>query len=174
MTDVANVVVTYLELRASADAAARTRETTAAPFMLHRECAPTAASVAAALYAQVGAPWHWTDRLPWAAADWQRAINRDDVELWVARIADAIVGYFELQLERDAVELRYFGLLPEFTGCGLGARLLSAAVERAWALGKDRMTVNTCTLDHPAALAGYLKRGFTVLRTEARGQGFTA
>ena len=174
MTDVANVVVTYLELRASADAVARTRETTAAPFVLHRERAPTAASVAAALYAQVGAPWHWTDRLPWAAADWRRAINRDDVELWVARIADAIVGYFELQVERDAIELRYFGLLPEFTGCGLGARLLSAAVERAWAVGKDRMTVNTCTLDHPAALAGYLKRGFTVLRTEARGQGFTA
>ena len=173
MTDVANVVVTYLELRASADAVARTRETTAAPFVLHRERAPAAATVAAALYAQVGAPWHWTDRLPWAAADWQRAINRDDVELWVARMADAIVGYFELQVERDAVDLRYFGLLPEFTGRGLGPRLLSAAVERARTHGKDRMTVNTCTLDHPAALASYLKRGFTVSRTEIRRQVLT-
>ena len=168
MTDVANVVVTYLELRTSADPGVQTREATSAPFVLRRECAPTAATMAAALYAQVGAPWHWTDRLPWAEADWQRAINRDDVELWVARIADAIVGYFELQVAGDRVELRYFGLLPEYTGRGLGPRLLSAAVARARTHGKDRLTVNTCTLDHPAALAGYLKRGFTVLRTETR------
>jgi hypothetical protein len=28
--------------------------------------------------------------------------------------------------------------------------------------------VNTCTLDHPAALANYLKHGFVVQRTEPR------
>lgn len=170
MTDVANVLVTYLELRASANPSAAPRHATAVPFTLQRERAPAAAGVAAALYAQVGARWHWTDRLPWTGAEWQRAIHRDDVELWVARINDANAGYFELQVDGDAVELRYFGLVPEFTGRGLGARLLSAAIERAWALGKDRMTVNTCTLDHPAALANYLKRGFTVLRTERRQQ----
>jgi ribosomal protein S18 acetylase RimI-like enzyme len=173
MTDAANVVVTYLELRAPAGRSAATRHATAAPFTLHRERPPGAAGVAAALYSRVGGPWHWTDRLPWTEADWQWAIHRNDTELWVARIDDAIVGYFELQLDGDAVELRYFGLVPEFMGRGLGRSLLSAAIERAWALGKDRLTVNTCTLDHPAALANYLKRGFTVLRTATRRQEVT-
>jgi GNAT superfamily N-acetyltransferase len=164
MTDGADVVVTYLDLHVSA----LRPPALVAPLTLHRELPPAAARVAEAMYTQVGAPWHWIDRLQWTDADWQRAVHRDDVELWVARMDGAAVGYFELQIDADAVELRYFGLLPEYTGRGLGGSLLSAAIERAWALGKDRLTVNTCTLDHPAALPNYLRHGFTVLRTEPR------
>src|ERR1019366_2258618 len=131
---------------------------------LQQQQAPMAAPLAFALYLRVGGPWHWTDRLRWTEVDWHAAIHRDDVELWIARMDDEIAGYFELHVEGAAVELKYFGLLPEFTGRGLGGPLLSSAIERAWALGKDRLKVNTCTLDHPAALSNYLKHGFTVLR----------
>ena len=168
MTDLANVVVTYLELRAPARGAGETSRLTPAPFVVHRERSPMAARVALALYRRVGGPWHWTDRLGWTEAQWQTAIDRDDVELHVARIGEEIIGYYELCAGAEAVELSYFGLLPEYTGRGLGPRLLLAAVDRAWALGRDRMTVNTCTLDHPAALATYLGCGFAVVRTEAR------
>jgi GNAT superfamily N-acetyltransferase len=173
MTRVADVVVTYLELHASMPARAGGPDHRAAPFTLHREQAPMAARVAFALYLRVGGPWHWTDRLAWTELEWQAAIHREDVELWLARDADEIVGYFQLQVEGDAVELKYFGLLPEFTGRGIGGRLLSAAIERAWALGRDRITVNTCTLDHPAALPNYLKHGFAVVRTENRQQALS-
>jgi ribosomal protein S18 acetylase RimI-like enzyme len=173
MTDTAKVVVTYLERPAVVAASIATQTATPAPFLLHRETAPAAAGVAALMYARVGTPWQWTDRRRWTPADWERAIHRDDVEVWVARIDDEIAGYFQLQVEADAVELQYFGLVPAFTGRGFGGRLLSAAIARASSLGKDRITVNTCTLDHPAALANYLKHGFTVVRTGKRQQVFS-
>ena len=43
-------------------------------------------------------------------------------------------GYFELERQAHGnVEIVYIGLLPDFVGRGLGARLLAAAIERAWA-----------------------------------------
>jgi ribosomal protein S18 acetylase RimI-like enzyme len=167
-----DVVVTYLEL----DAAVARQATTApsATLSLERVLSHEAANVAARMYRAVGGPWHWTDRLPWSDADWTAAVNRDDVELWVARLDGEIVGYFELQVEADAVELKYFGLIPEFTGRRIGGALLSASIERARELGKPRVTVNTCTLDHPAALANYLKGGFTIVRTETQHRTISA
>ena len=82
-------------------------------------------------------------------------------------VAGAPAGYFELRRDRDGgVEIAYFGLLPEFTGRGLGGHLLTAAVERAWAPGPERVWLHTNTLDHPAALPNYLKRGFTAFHSE--------
>jgi GNAT superfamily N-acetyltransferase len=173
MTKVAETVVSYLELRMPAGVRAGAQDTAEAPIVLHRERAPSAARVALAFYLRVGGPWHWTDRLSWTEAEWDAAIHRDDVELWIAQVDDEVIGYFQLQVDTDAVELKYFGLLPEFTGRGFGRRLLPAAIERAAALGKDRMTVNTCTLDHPAALPNYLKHGFRVVRTETWQQALS-
>ena len=122
----------------------------------------------------VGEPWHWTDRRDWSAAQWAAAVDRDGVELWAARVDRAIAGYFELEVEVDAIELKYFGLMPEFTGRRIGGALLSAAITRARAIGKARLTVNTCTLDHPSALPNYLNRGFVRSRTETQRRSLPA
>jgi GNAT superfamily N-acetyltransferase len=93
---------------------------------------------------------------------------------------NAAAGYFELRQHQDrSVEIAYFGLLPAFIGRGWGKYLLTRAVESAWQLGTDRVWLHTCTLDHPAALSNYLKRGFRPFREEvyrvelvgAAGQG---
>ena len=65
-----------------------------------------------------------------------------------------------------SIEIAYFGLLREFLGRGLGGHLLTQAVQRAWEAGASRVWVHTSTLDHPAALPNYLKRGFKVYKTE--------
>jgi hypothetical protein len=39
-------------------------------------------------------------------------------------------------------------------------------VEEAWSLSPTRVWLHTCTLDHPAALPNYVKRGFSPFRTE--------
>ena len=44
--------------------------------------------------------------------------------------------------------------------------LLTAAVQRAWAINARRVWVHTWSLDHPAALRNYLARGFAVFREE--------
>ena len=71
-------------------------------------------------------------------------------------------GFFLLEDAEDGtVDLAYFGMVPEAIGKGLGAWLLKTAILTAWDRpNTQRLTVNTCTLDHPRALATYQKHGF--------------
>jgi ribosomal protein S18 acetylase RimI-like enzyme len=133
---------------------------------LRRELPPAAVGLAAQLYRLVGRSYHWADRLPWNEAEWRAAIDRPDVELWTAREGETIVGYFELEHRSDAAEIRYFGILPDYHGRGIGGWLLTEAVRRGWQLGVQRVTVNTCTLDGAAALPNYRARGFVVVRED--------
>ena len=64
------------------------------------------------------------------------------------------------QSSPDETFIAYFGLVPEFIGRGLGRFFLDWAVDRAWDLGHARVRVQTCDLDHPAALPNYERAGF--------------
>jgi ribosomal protein S18 acetylase RimI-like enzyme len=119
------------------------------------------------LYTTVGAAYHWVDRLPWTDEEARAYLTDPAISLWVLTAEATVAGYFELKHEGDGnTEIVYFGLLPEFTGRGLGGFLLTEAVERAWAAGARRVWLHTCSLDHPSALQNYLARGFTVFQTE--------
>lgn len=115
------------------------------------------------LYLAVGAEWWWHERVDWSRERWLEWLDRDEHETWVGYLHGTPVGYFELEAQPGGdVQLVYFGLLPTFIGRGLGAELLSAAVERAWDLATERVWVHTCTLDHPSALPNYQARGFRI------------
>jgi GNAT superfamily N-acetyltransferase len=117
------------------------------------------------LYTTVGKNYHWTDRLKWSPADWQAYLESGNLETWVAYVSGTPAGYFELESQPDDnVEIKYFGLFPQFTGQGLGGALLTAAVKRAWAIGARRVWVHTCSLDHPNALPCYQARGFRLFK----------
>jgi GNAT superfamily N-acetyltransferase len=119
------------------------------------------------LYAEVGRTYHWRDRLSWSDEEVRSHLADPDVSLWLLSSGAAPAGYFELRRHQDhSVEVAYFGLLPEFVGRGWGGHLLTLAVRAAWDLGAERVWLHTCTLDHPAALPNYLKRGFRPVREE--------
>ena len=119
------------------------------------------------LYSEVGRRYHWVDRLAWTDEEIAAYLADPAVSLWLLSVREAPAGYFELRRDADGgIEIAYFGLLEQFTGRGLGAHLLTEAVERAWAAGATRVWLHTCSLDHPAALPNYVKRGFTPFRTE--------
>jgi GNAT superfamily N-acetyltransferase len=119
------------------------------------------------LYTEVGAGHHWVDRLPWSSEDIRAYLDDPAVSIWLMSVRGAPAGYFELRRDADAaVEIVYFGLLKEYHGRGLGAHFLTEAVQRAWEAGATRVWLHTNTLDHRAALPNYLKRGFTVYKTE--------
>jgi GNAT superfamily N-acetyltransferase len=119
------------------------------------------------LYTTVGGPWHWRDRLHWDDDTIRRHVGEPSVLLRVLHVEGTPAGYYELNRHADgAVEVKYIGLVPEYIGRGLGGYLVSAAAAEAWALGARRVILDTCTLDGPAALPNYLKRGFTAYRTE--------
>lgn len=113
------------------------------------------------LYSEVGRLYHWIDRLVWTDEEIVAHLAQDSLSLFVLYYEGAPAGYFELSKEEDgSTELAYFGLVQEFLGKGLGKHLLSAAIAQAWQDGASRVWLHTCTLDDPAALPNYLKRGF--------------
>lgn len=119
------------------------------------------------LYVEVGRAHHWVDRLSWSDERVRAHLNDPDVSLWLLSTGGAPAGYFELRRHADrSVEVAYFGLLPEFLGRGWGGHLLTLAVRTAWSLAPERVWLHTCTLDHPAALPNYRKRGFRPVREE--------
>ena len=135
---------------------------------------PPDPSINCIFYQEVGRAWQWRDRLPWTAEQWKGYVERLELQTWIARVGGTAAGYAELELQADRnVEIVYFGLLPAFLGQGLGGHFLTETVERAWGLAADRVWVHTCSLDHPAALANYLARGFRQFREETSNQQFS-
>jgi GNAT superfamily N-acetyltransferase len=119
------------------------------------------------LYQEVGRQYQWTDRLGWNEETIRQYLATPGVFIWLMSWRGAPAGYFELRRHDDrSIEIAYFGVLPEFIGRGWGKHLLTCAVRSAWDLGTQRVWLHTCTLDHPAALPNYLKRGFRPVREE--------
>ena len=119
------------------------------------------------LYSEVGRNYHWVDRLSWKDKQIQAYLSKPSISLWVLYCAGAPGGFFELRQHEDgSVEIVFFGLLKDYIGRGFGKYLLTIAVEQAWNKATSHIWVHTCTLDHPAALSNYIKRGFKPFRQE--------
>lgn len=134
-------------------------------FVVRREtCEP---ELYRELYDGVGGEYHWRDRRAWSDEQLREHLAKPTTAMWVLWQGESPKGFFELARQEDgSVEIAYFGLMPSGIGQGLGRALLTRAVDVAWSLRPTRVWLHTCTLDHPAALANYLARGFQVTHTE--------
>lgn len=158
------VTRTYLQLARPDDFKPARTNDRRARLDLARECP---ASFYRYLYGEVGRLYHWVDRLVWTDDEIRAHLARPEITLWVMYYEGAPAGYFELERHADgSTEVAYFGLIQEFLGRGLGKHLLTDAVERAWSSGANRVWLHTCTLDDPAAMPNYLKRGFQPFNRE--------
>ena len=116
------------------------------------------------LHEAVGVDYRWGGREDWGRRQWSECVERPELETWVAYVSGTPAGYYELERHADgSVRILHFGLLPAFVGKGLGGRLLTEAVTRAWKTGAVRVWLSTCSHDHPRALPNYLARGFTLV-----------
>ncbi len=121
------------------------------------------------LYRTVGGAYDWTDMLKWPKDRLADFVQDPQVELYTLIYAGWPGGFYQLDFREDGVcDIAYFGLMPEVVGVGVGPWLLDQALREAWSRGVDRVTVNTCTLDHPKALATYQRAGFEPIRREER------
>ena len=158
------VTRTYLEMTSASELVAARSEAPGVRVDRVLHCPP---SFFRYLYAEVGRNYLWTDRLPWTEEQVRARLADPDVSVYVLYVEGAPSGYFELERHEDgSCEIAYFGLLPEFLGRGLGKHLLTVAVETAWSHGPTRVWLHTCTLDDPAALPNYVRRGFRPFKTE--------
>lgn len=114
------------------------------------------------LYDTVGAPWTWVERRLMDDEALAAAVRAEGVEVYVLHAAGVPAGYGEVDRRAapGAVDLAYFGLMPEFIGRGLGRWFVEAMVDIAWSSGPRRVRVHTCDLDHPRALRNYQRAGF--------------
>ena len=114
------------------------------------------------LYGAVGRDFHWLDRSTLTDQELATILDDPRVEVWVLYVAGQPAGFFEVDVRQSPghVELMYFGLLPEWHGRGLGKWLLAEAIRACWSHRPERVIVETCTLDGPAALPLYQKMGF--------------
>lgn len=121
------------------------------------------------LYRLVGSDWQWTDKNAWTDQQWRNYVESDRLRTLAAHYDGSLAGYYELRQDpAGGIEVAIFGLVPQFIGRGWGGVLLTHALETAWRERPRRVWLHTCSLDHPAALPNYQKRGMSVYRTETR------
>src|SRR5215212_8525479 len=123
------------------------------PGLEVRRAEEPAPEVARALHDGVGASVWWVGRLDWNWARWHAHLARPELEIWLPWLHGTPVGYAELAAGGNTVELVSFGLLPAFTGRGIGPRLLDVVLRRAWEMTEPppaRVWLHTCSLDSAA------------------------
>ena len=121
------------------------------------------------LYDTIGEGYYWVDRKRLTPDALAEVIHDPRNQLFVLYVEGNPAGMAELDLRKPGTcNIAYFGLMPEAIGRRLGFFFLYHSVANAWAEGITRLTVNTCTLDHPRALPLYQRLGFTAYSREER------
>jgi GNAT superfamily N-acetyltransferase len=114
------------------------------------------------LFERVGGRWLWFSRLRMDDSTLKASICELHA---VVDPAGVEVGMIELDFAHAGECLiRFLGLVPELAGKGHGKWLMVHTLMLAWRKGVERVHVNTCSLDHPAALPSYLKAGFSAYK----------
>ena len=120
------------------------------------------------LYAGVGKDYHWQGRKKLPDDELATILGDPADEVYVLHVAGSPAGFSELDRRKQGdIELVQFGLMPEFTGQGLGKWFLHWTLEKAWSYQPGRLWLHTCTLDHPAAVPLYKGTAFEQFREES-------
>ena len=108
------------------------------------------------------------DRLTWSEEQWIDYVSSKNVNTFVLKCKEDLVGFFELiyHQEKKEVEIAYLGILDEYHNKKLGSYLLSESIKISFKNKINRVWVHTCTLDHKNALNNYLTRGMKIFKTE--------
>jgi GNAT superfamily N-acetyltransferase len=125
------------------------------------------ALVCADMYANVGSGQYWgLYRFGWGLDHWAIYLLRQDIEVhFIVDEGCNAVGYAELKIDDNGIEIVNFGLLPQYIGHGLGGDALALVAKYAFTKS-TKVWLHTCSLDHPAALHNYYARGFKLVREE--------
>lgn len=115
------------------------------------------------LYRLIGDAHHWMSRRRLSDGELTRIISDPRVYIYVLYVGGVPLGMGEVDARNAAAaELKFFGVAPAAQGRGLGRYFLTHVIDLAWSLSPGKLRLETCTLDHPAALPLYQKLGFSV------------
>jgi GNAT superfamily N-acetyltransferase len=119
------------------------------------------------LYRRVGQEWLWIARIRMADVELATRIQSPEVEIHALVNEGREEGLLELDF-RDAgtCEIVFLGVTANLVGTGAGRWLMDHALALAWSRPIKRLWLNTCTFDHPSALAFYQRSGFHAFRRQ--------
>ena len=119
-------------------------------------------------YKTIGKKHRWVDRLTWTEEKWINYLSNKNIQTYVFKYKEDLVGFFELifHTEKNETEIAYFGILEEYQNKKLGSHLLSEAIKRSFKKNTKRVWVHTCSLDHKNALNNYISRGMKIFKSE--------
>ncbi len=158
--------VTYLEMKESPGIILNDPQ---GIVVLHAQ--PMTVSFYRYLYHTVGNDVGWADRKALNDHDLAAIIQDDLVDVFVLYVSGVPAGFVEFdRRESPDIEIKFFGLIPEFRGKGLGGYFLRWAILKAWTFGPRRLWLHTNDRDHPRALKNYIKNGFTVYDEKTEDQ----
>jgi GNAT superfamily N-acetyltransferase len=155
-------VVTSLEMKSRP----ALRPETSGPWQLRRLARPEPEAYRA-LYSKIGDEWIWFSRLTMSDAELTAILWHPQIEVYGLEASGQLEGLLELdyRIEGEA-ELAFFGVTAPLVGGGAARWLMNRALEKVWQRPISRFWVHTCTLDHPNALAFYIRSGFVPFRRQ--------
>ncbi len=161
-----DVVITYMEMTAPP-----TRPTVPLPPGKHallRVENPTIAFYRSST-TRSARHWLWTDRRRMSDEKLRAQVDHPEVELYVLYTGGQPSGFVELDRRpKPELNFAYFGLMNEFIGRGLGKYLAELGGGPGLVLRAEKLTVDTCTLDHPRAIGEYQRAGFHPVKQVAK------
>jgi GNAT superfamily N-acetyltransferase len=119
------------------------------------------------IYRKVGDEWVWFSRILMGDDELTSIIRHPEVEMYGLKVGQEIDGLLELDFRvTGEAELAFFGVGSSLIGGGAARWLMNRALELAWQRPITRFWVHTCTMDHPNAIAFYMRSGFVPFRRQ--------
>ena len=115
------------------------------------------------LWNAVGERHRWVSRRYLDDGALARIVHDDRVAIYVLYKEGWPAGFAEIDWRRTPLcDFKFFGLVPDAQGAGLGRWFLRQVLDLVWSAEPERVIIETCTMDSPAALRIYQREGFTV------------
>jgi len=117
------------------------------------------------LFRSIGANWLWFSRLKMDDSQLRSILWDPLVLVYALEHEGKESGLLELDCRQPPeIEITFLGVTEELIGKGAGRFLLEQALTIGWSRKPERITVHTCSLDHPNALFFYLRAGFAAYK----------
>jgi len=119
-------------------------------------------------YKNIGKNYKWVDRLVWSETKWIDYVSNRNVKTFILKNKNDLAGFFEsiFHVEKNEIEIAYFGVLEEYQNKKLGSYLLSEAIKKSFENDIKRVWLHTCSTDHKNALNNYIARGMKIFKSE--------
>ena len=121
-------------------------------------------------YMLIGDPWDWSGRLCMKRTELEKHLKDPKNEIYYCYHKSEFVGYFELDVHNQDIEIVYFGVVPYNTSKGFGKEMMNHVFKLTSLKKSTRVWLHTCEFDSPHAIPFYKRMGFKIYKQQTEIQ----